>query len=165
MSYLACYAARSAAGHAARSALRRPAAPMVVLLGLLLAGTAQAQLGGDAASIAGDAQAFSTMSIRQSVGTLVRYEVKTAATTIHEYLGSTGLVYAISFRGSATPNLDQLLGSYTAAFNASVRHDRRSANVDTPTLRAQLHGSPGAVSGVLWLPELLPPGVTTGALQ
>ena len=147
------------------STLACPAASRLSgLLGLLLAGTAHAQLGGDAASIAADAQSFSTMGVRQTVGTLVRYELKTPTTTIHEYLGSSGQVYAVSFSGGNTPNLDLLLGGYAAVFNANVRHDRRSAHVDTSALKAVLQGHPGAISGVIWVPGLVPPGVNTGAL-
>lgn len=126
---------------------------------------ARAQLGGDEASVVADAQALGTISVRQSVGALTRYELKVGRTTIHEYAAASGQIYAIRFSGGATPNLDQLLGNYLPAFRANESRDRRSSVVNTPTLRAQLHGHPGAVSGLLWLPPLLPAGVAAEGLQ
>lgn len=132
---------------------------------LLVAVSAQAQLGGNAASVAADASAFSTNASRTTVGTLDRWEFKTGNTTVREYIGPAGVVFAVTFNGGPTPNLDQLLGSYTAAFNANVSHDRRSAQVNTATLRARLRGTPGSITGFVWLPELMPPGIDSGALQ
>jgi hypothetical protein len=136
------------------------------LIGLLLAAsTAQAQLGGDATSVAGDAQALSAMPVRLTGNPVETWEIRTGSSTIREYLGSSGQVFAVSFSGGPTPKLDLLLGSYLSQFNLNVRHDRRSAHVTTTMLRAELHGVPGAISGVIWLPGLVPPGLNTGGLQ
>ncbi|MDE3011972.1 MAG: DUF2844 domain-containing protein [Pseudomonadota bacterium] len=135
------------------------------LLCCLAAVPAAASLGGDPSSVVADAQAFGAMSVQQQAGTLQRYEIRTAGSVIHEYVDATGVVYAIVFSGGPTPNLDQLLGTHLAAFRAGLRHDLRTAIVNTPTLQAQIHGRPGAISGVIWLPAQLPPGISTGALQ
>ena len=82
-----------------------------------------------------------------------------------EYIGSAGQVFAVTFSGGRTPDLKVLLGSYFADFQANARHDHRSAQVDTPSLKAALHGRPGAISGVVWLPALVPAGVTLESLK
>ena len=147
------------------SFLSLSAGTAAVLASLLWAGTAQARLGTDVSSVVDDAREFRTMPIAEQVHGLDRQTLRQGKTTIHEYVGSAGQIYAITFRGGRTPNLAVLLGTHHAAFVAHASHDHRTATVDTPTLKARLHGRPGAISGVIWLPALLPAGVTVESLQ
>jgi hypothetical protein len=144
--------------------LTHPLHLALCLAGLLLAGTASARLGGDEASVAADAQALATLPTRHPGANYTRYDLLVGKTTIHEYVGAAGQVFAVSFSGGNTPRLDVLLGSYIDTFNSGVRHDRRSAFVDAANLKARLHGHPGDISGHVWLPALVPSGVVPEVL-
>jgi hypothetical protein len=137
------------------------------LAGLLCATAASARLGGDEASIYLDAQSLSTVVTRQPAVGYTRYDLPTAHGAIHQYAGPSGQVFAITFAGGPTPPLELLLGSYLETYRSAVGHaagDHRSANVDTPTLKAFLHGRPFSIAGKIWLPPLTPAQVSVETL-
>lgn len=145
----------------------RTAAAALLVAGALLSRAACAQLGGDQASVYNDAQVFGAMVTSHPGLGYVRYDIRTERTTIHEFAGLSGQVFAVTFGGSK-PNLPQLLGSYLDAYAASVTHasaDHRHASVTTSTLKAELHGRPNALVGRIWLPTLTPANVDLEKLQ
>ena len=138
---------------------------LLMLAALLCAGNAEARLGTNEISVLDDAREFNTMPTREQAAGLSRHTIHQGRGIIHEYVDGAGQIYAIAFSGGPTPDLQVLLGTYHGAFVANARHDRRSAVVNTPTLKAQLHGRPGAVSGLVWLPALVPAGVDLEKLK
>lgn len=139
----------------------------LALAGLLLTTGAHATLGGDEASVYADARALSTMATRQAGLGYTRYDLPLGRGVLHEYAGPSGQVFAVSFGGGPVPSLQQLLGSYVDTYASAVAHqtgDHRSARVDTPQLKAALHGRPNAVSGRIWLPPLTPSDFAVEAL-
>ena len=140
---------------------------LICLAGTVLSSSASATLGGDEASIYADAQALSTIATRQPGIGYTRYDLPLGRGMLHEYAGPSGQVFAITFGGGPAPRLDVLLGSYVDTYASAVSHqatDHRSASVDTPTLKAALHGRPYAISGRVWLPGLTPTGVALETL-
>jgi Protein of unknown function (DUF2844) len=91
-----------------------------------------------------------------------------SGTVVTEYLGSDGLVYAVTWRGPSLPNLRQLLGTYfanyqTAASQPVVRH--RLVRMNSPSIVIESSGKMRAFVGRAWVPSMLPSGVTGADIQ
>ncbi|GGP20660.1 DUF2844 domain-containing protein [Silvimonas iriomotensis] len=101
--------------------------------------------------------AFTVNTLQTSLGT-----------TITEYVGTDGKVFAVSWTGPQMPDLRTLLGTYftQVSENATVRHAGHSANlVNTSDLVVQSGGKPLAYHGRAWVPAMLPAGVSTDDIQ
>lgn len=89
---------------------------------------------------------------------------------VREYVSAQGQVFAVTWRGRALPDLEQLLGNYFPAFHdAAVA--RKNAGVRGPlTLRQddlviQSAGHLRTFFGKAYVPSLLPPQVTVEEIQ
>ena len=129
---------------------------------------AQAQLGGDQASVYSDSQAMQAMATSVSTAAYTRYDLKTATMVVHEYAGPSGTVFAVTFSGNRIPALELLLGGYLDAYQTGAARvppgQRRNLVIDTPSLKAALSGRPYALTGRFWVPSLTPAGILAETL-
>jgi Protein of unknown function (DUF2844) len=134
---------------------------------------ALAGLGSDMHSIAADREALhgglqSASNEQYSLHTITTE----AGTTINEYATTAGAIFAVTWRGSMPPNLQQLFGAYydeyqsAAAASASAHPgDHRHLNVSTTDLTVQAVGRPRYYHGRAFVRSLIPAGVSLDALQ
>lgn len=132
---------------------------------------AHAALGGDAASVMADAAQLHGV-MQPSTGTSAGMVSITAdnGITVHEFLDSNGLVYAVNWSGPAVPDLQGLLGSYFAAYAAVLSAlpnagRQRAIQVGTVDLVVRSGGHLRAYSGVAYLPPRVPAGVALESLR
>lgn len=140
---------------------------------LLLPLCAQASLGGTVSSVSTDQTRFK--AVKATTTTQTSYTdhtiTQSSGTVIHEYTNSAGTVFAVTWSGPIKPDLQQLLGSYFSSFVAA-RSDRSSNQVSLSQLHSSqsslvIHssGHVGAFTGLVYVPSLVPSGVTVEDLQ
>ena len=131
------------------------------LLAGLAAGPSFAALGGDASSVQADVVRMKG-AIRVTTNAAVTvHEISTTyGTSVREFAGADGKVFAVSWSGPVNPDLRQVLGSYYPQFiqaAASTPHgNHRQLNIAQPGLVAQNVGRLRAFAGRAWVPALLP---------
>lgn len=104
--------------------------------------------------------------IRQ--GYSVRRITSSDGAVTNEYVSSTGLVFAVSWRTPVMPNLRLLLGSYFAEFRQNLRSSaRRHGPVifRTKHLVVESGGHMRAFCGRAYVPNLLPARVTAEVIR
>ena len=132
---------------------------------------AHATLGGDAASIMTDAAQLHGM-MQPSTGASLGM-VSIAADngiTVHEFVDSSGLVYAVNWSGPAVPDLKGLLGEYFAAYTRLLSAlpnagRQRAIQVATADLVVRSGGHLRAYHGLAYLPPRVPAGVALETLR
>lgn len=156
----------------ARASARGSPLLLAAALALLFAPhPVRASLGGDRASVAADADQFGAAVTLVS---MPRYDVETLAgssgTEVREYLNRGGVVFAVSWRGPAAPNLAALLGvrfaEYAAALAARAHPGlNRSVAVRTASgLVVEAGGHLRAFRGRAYLAASLPAGLEPAEL-
>lgn len=102
----------------------------------------------------------------------VRYFSSTEkATTIREYLDENGFVYAISWQGPRTPNLNVLLGRFygeyaiASAMTPRIRGHRNSRAVASANIEIRFFGHMRDFRGVAYIKGQLPANVNWVELQ
>ena len=145
-------------------------ARLAAILTLLLvsSGPAVAALGGSEASIEADqAHLQATRSI-VSASRYTVHELKTpSGTVIREYV-SDGQVFAVAWQGPLMPDLQQILASYFADYEAaatSKRTGRGPVLVQQPGLVVHSGGRMRAFFGRAYIPQRLPAGVAFDEIQ
>jgi hypothetical protein len=132
---------------------------------------ALAALGGDARSVEVDrAQLKGEVSVSTGAGFTVHEITLPTRTVIREYLSPAGTIFAVTWRGQVVPDLRQTLGSYYPAFRAAVDSaprgpDHRHLSVEKPELVVHSSGRMRDHRGVVYVPALLPPGVSPNDLR
>jgi len=130
---------------------------------------ANAALGGDIASIAQDRiQAKASMRSQQAQGYSAHELLTQSGTTVREYAGADGKVFAVTWSGPLMPDLRQLLGPYFPQYIAETGerqggHSRRS--VRQGDLVVHSGGRMRAFSGTAYLESAIPNGVQIDALR
>jgi len=146
--------------------------------GLLAGGTAIAvlwsclafaTLGEPESSIQGEGQLAHASIKETNRGTYSVHEIQQpSGTIIREYAVPGGNVFAVTWHGPFVPNLRQTLGSYFDEYAAEAkagRQDRNHVQVHQSDLVVQVGGHMRAYSGLAYLPQAMPAGVTVGDLQ
>jgi hypothetical protein len=155
-------------GTLARLAWLAPAA-LVLLAALLPPRTARAALGDDAMAVENDAR-----QLRASHRVLERpafsvHELATPeGTTIREFVGPGGAVFAVSWRGPFRPDMRTLLGNHYQDYVAAPRSaesSRTRLKIEQPKLVVHAAGHMHAFRGLAYLPDAMPAGVSAGDLQ
>jgi hypothetical protein len=127
---------------------------------LCVSAPALAALGGDADSVETDRVSMKGVSrVTPRVDYSV-HEIQTASgIVIHEYVSASGKVFAVSWRGSAIPDLATLLGSYSEPLRQAAVHphyNHHRLNIATADVVMQSTGHLRTRSGRAWAPALLP---------
>lgn len=150
----------------------------LALVGLIVSRAALAALGGDVASISEDrVQIKASGRIVAADRYTVHEMVTPAGTTVREYAGAGGQVFAVTWSGPSMPDLRQLLGAYFGDYATAGHADAEPASAHAPgtnhahrSLRRSglvVHstGHQRAFSGKAYLPSMIPTGVVIDALR
>lgn len=147
--------------------LRAPLA-LAALVGTVLAGPAQAALGGDVASVMRDSVA---LKAAHSVTPFAAYDLheSTSAdgTMLREYVDRGGRVFALSWRGPRSPDMTAILGVHAAKF-ATARSrlsNHHVVVVDEPDLAVTVIRLARGWRGQAVVPTALPAGVSRADLR
>ena len=110
-----------------------------------------------------------TLSIESKTGISV-YVLEAPGMSVREYVSPEGVVFGIGWSHHAGPlSLAQLFGSYygeySRAVSAQPRRSLRFYRIETDHLIIERGGRMGATWGRVWLPSLLPAGVSEGRIQ
>lgn len=133
---------------------------------------ARATLGQPATSVTAD-QARMKGQIRHHSGAGYRVDDITtpAGTLIKEFISPANIVFAVSWRGPAMPNLAQTLGAtYFGMLKTSEQHERARLghhHVQLRSARLVVHagGHMRFFYGIAYVPSLLPPNVSVSDLH
>ena len=91
-----------------------------------------------------------------------------AGTVVREYESADGTIFAVSWEGPVKPDLKQLFGKYFDQYRNASRTEgagHRHAVVKQPGLIVRSSGHIRAFSGLAYLPEQLPAGISIDELQ
>ena len=138
----------------------------VATLGILIlaaASRADAALGAIEASVEIDRARMEATRQAVSTGRLTIHELKTAGSTVREFVSPAGIVFGVAWQGSALPDLRQLLGAYFdryVAAAASRQTHRAPLVIELPGLVVHSSGHMRAFAGQAYVPQNLPPGVS-----
>lgn len=155
-------------------AMRAGLIPLAVLvLSVSLALPAAASLGGTVDSVETDrAQMKATARVTATNAAYTVHEIQTPnGTIVREYVTSGGQVFAVSWRGPARPNLQQLFGSYfdqyvLAAKQAKLQQPGHGpGSIQEPNLVVHSGGHMRFYFGKAYIPQMVPDGVQVDALQ
>jgi hypothetical protein len=144
---------------------------VLVAIGFLWMGEARAGLGGDLASVLDDAAELGG-AVQSSP--FPQFDIEEIVTDngmrVREFLNRKGIVFAVTWAGPITPDLQRLLGRqfavYTTALTARTRLGlQRSVRVATPDLVVESEGHLRNFSGRAYLPAMLPIGVSTAEIR
>jgi hypothetical protein len=138
------------------------------MLILVAAPRAEATLGETEASVQVDqAQLAATLQVTPNARLTV-HELKTAGTTVREFVSPAGTVFGVAWQGTALPDLRQLLGAYFDQYLAAAqtRRTRRApVLIELPGLVVHSSGHMRAFAGNAYLPQNLPQGVSAEDIQ
>src|ERR1700761_8221050 len=124
---------------------------------MLFAPTAGAQLGG---TMPGTPRAGSAAIANHLADASIRIRAWTdeGGTKIHEYATGDGLIFAYTWEGPTMPNLDGLLGRYSASYRAKAaelagaRGSLHASRVVQPDVIVDSGGQMRSYVGRAWLP-------------
>jgi hypothetical protein len=142
-----------------------------VLASVGLAPTAHAVLGEPASSLPAGTFA-SALAQRSAVAPRVHVQSLADGSTIRQFLGADGRVYAVAWNTRSKPRLDLLLGTHFATFEAGGREAMRlrpgvmhSATMQRGDLVVEASAHLNAHVGRAYLRSRLPLGVPLDALR
>jgi Protein of unknown function (DUF2844) len=149
--------------------------PYLLIPALLLAVTltvptaAHAALGATVDSVARDEAMLKGVDVVTPTANYDLHEIKTTTgTTVREYVSRQSTVFAVSWEGRTTPDLEQLLGSSYARYLAEAhthRSGHHSLSINTPELVASVLRLQRSSIGHVHLPALVPAGVAVADLR
>ena len=136
---------------------------------LVLSGPAAAALGDSEATVVADqAQMKATLRIK-SASLYTVHEIQTpSGIVVREFVSAQGQVFAVAWAGPLMPDLQQLLGSYFADYQAAAsvkRAGRGRVQLRQPGLVLRSGGHMRAYSGHAYIPQLVPAGVSVDEIQ
>ncbi|MGH8264483.1 MAG: DUF2844 domain-containing protein [Steroidobacteraceae bacterium] len=130
---------------------------------------AHAALGADAGSISQDRAHFKA-ALRTQV--MPAYTVHTldlpGGTVVREFIGASGVVFAVSWSGPFRPDLRQTLGVYFDRFHAAIAQPaatHRQLLIAERDVVIASRGRLRAFEGLAYLPAEMPAGVTPAQLR
>lgn len=128
-----------------------------------------AALGESSASVARDHAAMQgTLSVTSAQSFDV-HEIKVAGgQTVREYATRAGTIFAVTWHGTRTPDLELLLGGYFGRYVAAAELHRTGhhlVSIRTPDLVLTVTRFQRAAFGQAYLPALMPSGVTPAVLR
>jgi hypothetical protein len=134
---------------------------------------ARAALGGDAASVASDADALHGVIHSTPLQQYDIHEITSDnGMRLREFQDRSGVIFAVVWSGPAMPDLQKLLGAsyqkYTTAVAAAAANHpglKRSLRIATSDLVVESDGHMRAYSGRAFLPALIPTGTSPADLR
>jgi hypothetical protein len=140
---------------------------------LLLASTfpapASAALGDTVASVTSDSQILKASPRVTLRAAYTVHELPTSTgTVIREFVASSGVVFAVSWRGPFKPSMSLLLGQYFGDYARAARRPgstRSRLMIEQPNLIVHGAGHMRSFAGIAYVPQLLPANVTEADLE
>jgi hypothetical protein len=113
------------------------------------------------------------MKSEERVQTLQNYrvhELRAEGTTVREYVSPQGSVFAVTWHGRSTPDMNQLLGTYTNNLQTATPAQtkiqrRRGITVKTDDFVYSNFCHLRTCAGSAYLPKLVPSNVSVEAIQ
>jgi hypothetical protein len=129
-----------------------------------------AALGGDAASVQSDGVSMkSAVHVTPNAGFAVHEIASPSGTTLREYVGTDGKVFAVAWNGIVNPDLRQVLGTYYARYEqgaaTAVQHSHRQLAISLPDFVFVNTGRQRAFAGRAWVPAMVPANVATSDIK
>ncbi len=130
-----------------------------------------ASLGGNVNSVETDRTSMRATDNVTHAGSYDMHEIQSpGGIVVDEYVSSSGTVFAVTWRGQAPPQMQQVLGSYFAQYSAAVQAQpqhfgHRPLNIQEPGLVVQTGGHIGAYYGRAYVPGMLPAGVQADQIK
>jgi len=145
----------------------------VFVSGIALPATLYASLGGTVSTVEADRVRMKSalVGIDQRGPYTVHSIQSPTGTTIREYYGSNGRVFAVAWQGPWQPDLRQLFGDYFTRFQQRVQSARRTRTargrvaIDDGALVVKIGGHLHSISGVAYVPQLFPLGVDPAVIK
>jgi hypothetical protein len=104
-----------------------------------------------------------------SSGKYTVHELQTpAGTLVREYVSPAGIIFGVAWEGPSLPDLRQILGTYFGNYTEAAKTARtghRSLAVEQPGLIVHSRGHLRAFFGQAYVPQLLPPNVSSDEIQ
>jgi hypothetical protein len=148
------------------------AATIITLIAFVHCSQVWAGLGGPPGGVEVDGQPLVGTTKILPASNYTVHELNSADLVVKEYVSSNGTVFAVSWVGRRVPGLAALLGRYfdeysESAPQGSAEHPRlRGAKKqETAHLVVETGGHMGAIWGKAYVPDLFPPGITSGIVQ
>lgn len=147
-----------------------PALRAFVLAGLVLPLACHAALGDRVTSVQSDQKKMRAAS--RDVQSHAQYKVHEmqgdAGTIVREYESTDGVIFAVAWDGPVKPDLRQLFGKYFDQYQSASRAGQaghRHSTIRQSNLVVRSSGHIRAFSGLAYLPQQLPAGVSIDELQ
>ena len=145
----------------------KPVFSFAALLALaLIPSHARAALGGRVETVEADrARMKGTVQVRPATAYSVHEIQAPNKVVVREFVSPAGVVFGVGWRGPFVPDMQQLLGTYFARYQAAVQAQkssyvgRRPLNIQSPEFVVQMNGHMRAYFGRVYLPAQVPQGV------
>lgn len=141
----------------------------LILWAALLSQSAEAALGGDAASMQADQAEMKAGQTITAADAYQVYELQTATgMVVREYLSAAGTVFAVAWEGPMLPNLRRLLGDYFARYTEAAQSWRGGHGhlvIRQDDLVVESSGRMRAFFGRAYLPQRIPQGVAVSDIR
>ncbi len=130
-----------------------------------------ASLGGSADSIEQDRRSVGAEETTTTLGNGFEvWELRSAASSVREYIGPSGVVFGIAWNGPTRPDLAQLLGRYDEKYEEALRSASREpgrpfVKVDANGLLVEQWGHIRDLRGRAYVADLLPSGVSPDVIK
>jgi hypothetical protein len=142
---------------------------LAVALAGLPARVARAALGDDAAGVAADEVRLGARHAVSRQGKVTLHElVVPTGTTIRQFVGEAGKVFAVTWSGGFRPNLRDVMGAHYDRFIAATRGRRATrgiVSIDLPGMTVVMGGYLRTFWGRVILTDLLPKDVSPAELR
>jgi hypothetical protein len=152
--------------------LHRMAPPVILVMMLGFSLPAMASLGGNVDSVQADtAHMRASVNVNSADNFQIHQLQSPTGTAVNEYVSSSGTVFAVTWHGPFMPDMQQILGSYFQQYSAALSSQQprqfghRPLNIRQPGLVVQTGGHMRAHWGRVYVPALVPEGVTETQLQ
>lgn len=141
-----------------------------LLAAMLTPGLALATLGQGASSVEQDrVQMRAQRNVTQFSGYSVHELTLPGGTQVREYLLPNQQVFAVAWNGRAIPDLQQLLGTYAVRYQSAAARSakglRRPVVLQESDLVIQSSGHARAFSGMAYLPQQMPSGMSADQIR
>jgi hypothetical protein len=139
---------------------------VATLLALAIPLPAEASLGGDIISVHADqARLQGTLAATKNSAYTVETITLPTGLSVHEYVSTTGQVFAVTWKGPTHPSLQQILGSYFPTFKQALQARQKNTRSRGPMIIKQadlvveIAGHMGALVGRAYVPGMVPSNI------
>jgi hypothetical protein len=146
-----------------------PGVVLALALVLELSPAAFGALGDDVAAVATDqVRMQASLQIRHRDNYAIHELIIPSGTTVRQFVGDSGKVFAVSWSGGWRPNLREIMGAHYDKFIAGTRGRRVARGVvriELPGMVVVMGGHQRAFFGHVYLTDSLPSGFASEGIQ